>query len=49
MGPNAMPDTALHPLQRALHEFWAPVPWMLEAAIIAARKAQANPVPVPPN
>jgi H+-transporting ATPase len=33
-GPNAMPDTALHPLRRALTKFWAPVPWMLEAAII---------------
>ena len=29
-----MPDTALHPLHRALRKFWAPVPWMLEAAII---------------
>jgi H+-transporting ATPase len=33
-GPNAMPDTALHPLGRALAKFWAPVPWMLEAAIV---------------
>jgi H+-transporting ATPase len=33
-GPNAMPDTALHPLRRALAKFWAPVPWMLEAAIV---------------
>jgi len=33
-GPNAMPDTALHPLRRALQKFWAPVPWMLEAAIV---------------
>ncbi len=32
-GPNSMPDTGLHPLRRALHKFWAPVPWMLEAAI----------------
>src|ERR1700733_1428161 len=32
-GPNAMPDTALHPLRRALAKFWAPIPWMLEAAI----------------
>jgi H+-transporting ATPase len=32
-GRNAMPDTALHPLRRALHKFWAPVPWMLEAAV----------------
>ena len=33
-GPNAVPDTAVHPLQRALGKFWAPVPWMLEAAIV---------------
>lgn len=33
-GPNAMPDTALHPLRRALAKLWAPVPWMLEAAIL---------------
>ena len=34
LGPNAMPDTALHPLRMALEKFWAPVPWMLEAAIV---------------
>ena len=33
-GPNAMPDTTLHPLRMALEKFWAPVPWMLEAAIV---------------
>jgi len=33
-GPNAMPDTSLHPLRRAIAKFWAPVPWMLEAAIV---------------
>ena len=33
-GPNAMPDTALHPIRMALEKFWAPVPWMLEAAIV---------------
>jgi H+-transporting ATPase len=32
-GPNAMPDTSSHPLRAALEKFWAPVPWMLEAAI----------------
>jgi H+-transporting ATPase len=32
-GPNLMPDTALHPLRMAFAKFWAPVPWMLEAAI----------------
>jgi H+-transporting ATPase len=33
-GPNAVSDTSLHPLRRALAKFWAPVPWMLEAAIV---------------
>ncbi len=33
-GPNAVPDTSMHPLRRALTKFWAPVPWMLEAAIV---------------
>ena len=33
-GANAMPDTALHPFRMALEKFWAPVPWMLEAAIV---------------
>jgi H+-transporting ATPase len=33
-GANAMPDTSMHPLRMAIEKFWAPVPWMLEAAII---------------
>ncbi len=33
-GPNAMPDTAPHPSRMAIEKFWAPVPWMLEAAIV---------------
>src|SRR5271170_7188464 len=33
-GPNATPDTSVHPLRMALGKFWAPVPWMLEAAIV---------------
>src|SRR5271170_6683276 len=33
-GPNAMPDTAIKPWRMALAKFWAPVPWMLESAII---------------
>jgi len=33
-GPNAVPDTAEHPLRRALTKFWEPVPWMLEASIL---------------
>jgi H+-transporting ATPase len=33
-GPNAMPDTSAHPMRVAVEKFWAPVPWMLEAAIV---------------
>ena len=33
-GPNAMPDTSVNPLRNALAKFWAPVPWLLEAAIV---------------
>jgi H+-transporting ATPase len=33
-GPNAMPDTTIPAWRMALAKFWAPVPWMLEAAII---------------
>ena len=33
-GPNAVPDTSLNPFRMALEKFWAPVPWMLEAAIM---------------
>ena len=33
-GPNAVPDTTQNPFRRALEKFWAPVPWMLEAAIV---------------
>lgn len=33
-GPNAMPDTSNHPLRDALMKFWAPVPWLLEGAIV---------------
>jgi H+-transporting ATPase len=29
-----MPDTSVHPLRMAIEKFWAPVPWMLEAAIV---------------
>jgi H+-transporting ATPase len=34
VGPNAVVDVAQHPLRRAVNKLWAPVPWMLEAAII---------------
>jgi H+-transporting ATPase len=33
-GPNAMPDVSAHPLRDALLNFWAPVPWLLEASIV---------------
>ena len=33
-GPNAVPDTTQNPFRMALDKFWAPVPWMLEAAIV---------------
>jgi H+-transporting ATPase len=33
VGANAMPDTSVRPLRTALEKFWAPVPWMLEAAV----------------
>ena len=33
-GPNAMPDTSPHPLRDALAKFLAPVPCLLEAAIV---------------
>jgi H+-transporting ATPase len=33
-GPNAIVDVAQHPVERALKKLWAPVPWMLEAAIL---------------
>ena len=34
LGPNATPDAAEQPLRRALGKFWAPIPWMLEAAVV---------------
>ena len=34
VGPNAMPDTTPRALRSALGKLWAPVPWMLEAAIV---------------
>jgi H+-transporting ATPase len=33
-GPNAIVDVAEHPVRRALAKLWAPIPWMLEAAIL---------------
>ena len=34
VGPNSLADTTVHPLVQALKKFWAPVPWMLEAAMV---------------
>jgi H+-transporting ATPase len=33
-GPNSMPDTSSHPARSAMEKFWAPIPWMLEGAIV---------------
>ena len=33
-GPNAIASLHDNPLRRALGKLWAPVPWMLEAAIV---------------
>ncbi|MGA2179447.1 MAG: HAD-IC family P-type ATPase [Verrucomicrobiota bacterium] len=33
-GPNSMPDTSSHPARRAIEKLWAPIPGMLEAAIV---------------
>ena len=33
-GPNAMQDVAPHPARAAIQKLWAPIPWMLEAAIV---------------
>src|SRR5476649_162386 len=33
-GPNVIADVAVHPMWRALGKLWAPIPWMLEAAIL---------------
>lgn len=33
-GRNTVQDTAPHPVRSALSKVWAPVPWMLEAAIV---------------
>jgi H+-transporting ATPase len=34
IGANRLPDDAPHPLRSALQQLWAPVPWMLEGAIL---------------
>ena len=34
IGPNAVVENHVHPLERMARHFWAPVPWMLEATIV---------------
>jgi H+-transporting ATPase len=34
VGRNELPDSSAHPLKMAIGKLWAPVPWMLEAAIV---------------
>ena len=34
LGPNTVPEEKRHPLRALLLKFWAPVPWMLEAAVV---------------
>jgi len=38
-GQDSMPSAALHPLRGMIDKLWAPVPWMLEAAIVFAVSA----------
>ena len=33
-GLNSLPDTSSHPARMAIEKLWAPIPWMLEAAIV---------------
>ncbi len=33
-GPNAVAEERAHPLRALAGKFWAPVPWMLEAAVV---------------
>ena len=33
-GPNSISDVAPQPIRLAIGKLWAPVPWMLEAAIL---------------
>jgi H+-transporting ATPase len=33
-GTNVVQDSVEHPINRALKKLWAPVPWMLEAAVL---------------
>ena len=33
-GPNTFSTLPANPLQQVLANFWAPVPWLLEAAVL---------------
>jgi H+-transporting ATPase len=33
-GPNSVSDAAANPLRDVISKFWAPVPWLLEAAVV---------------
>jgi H+-transporting ATPase len=33
-GTNTVQDVVQHPINRAVKKLWAPVPWMLEAAVL---------------
>src|ERR1700709_2309648 len=33
-GPNAVQDIVQYPISQALKKLWAPVPWMLEVAVL---------------
>ena len=37
-GPNTVPRDTRHPVRVLLLKFWAPVPWMLEAAVVLELK-----------
>jgi|SRR5271165_1051066 len=41
IGANSVPDVEPTPWRRAIEKFWAPVPWMLEAAILLHRPCAA--------
>ena len=33
-GPNSVTDATVHPLRDVVSKFWAPVPWLLETAVV---------------
>ncbi|RIK46788.1 MAG: plasma-membrane proton-efflux P-type ATPase [Chloroflexi bacterium] len=34
IGPNALPEARQHPWRQVAAKFWAPIPWMLEVAVV---------------